>query len=73
MSADRTYQSVTAQLLEALNMGRSFEDLLTSIYENLKNVVPFSRIGVAILDEGTQSLRARSCRSDDPTYVGVGY
>lgn len=73
MSADRTYQSVTAQLLEALNMGRSFEDLLTSIYENLKNVVPFNRIGVAILDEGNQSLRATSCRSDGPTYLGVGY
>lgn len=73
MSADRAYQFVVAQLLEALNMGRSFEDLLTSIYENLKHVVPFNRIGVAILDEVKGSLRAISCRSDGPTHLGRGY
>ena len=73
MQEPRRYQTVVEQLLEGLNMGRSFEDLLTAIYGNLAGIVPFNRIGVAILDEATGVLRAISCRSDGETRLNVGY
>jgi len=73
MSAYGTCETVVKQLLEALNMGQSLEDLLTSIYDSLAGVVPFNRIGVAVLDEAKETLRAISCRSDGPTSLGVDY
>lgn len=66
-------QTVVEQLLEGLNQGRSPEDLLTSIYDNLAGVIPFNRVGVAILDESKTILRAISCRSDGETKLNVGY
>ena len=73
MQEPRRYQTVVEQLLEGLNMGRSFEDLLTAIYDNLAGIVPFNRVGVAILDETKEVLRAISCRSDGETRLNVGY
>jgi len=73
MAEPRRYQTVVEQLLEGLNLGRSCEELLTSIYDNLAGVVPFHRIGVAILDEPAEVLRAVSCRSDGETKLNVGY
>ena len=57
MQEPRRYQTVVEQLLEGLNLGRSFEDLLTAIYDNLAGTVPFNRIGVAILVETKGVLR----------------
>ena len=67
------YLTVVEQLLEGLNLGRSFEELLTSVYENLKDLVPYNRIGVAMLDEGRKVLRAVWARSDGETKLNVGY
>lgn len=67
------YQAVVEHLLEGLNLGRSLEDLLTSVYENLAGVVPYNRIGVALLDDARRVLRAVWARSDGETKLNVGY
>ncbi len=66
-------QSVIERVLEGLNLGRSPEDLLTSIYENLQGIVPYNRIGVAMLDDVQGVLRAIWCRSDGATRLSAGY
>lgn len=73
MLATLNYRQVVGQLLEALNMGRSVDDLLAAMYENLTGVVPFNRIGVAVLDDAGETLRLISCRSDGPTRLQIGY
>jgi formate hydrogenlyase transcriptional activator len=67
------YSRVVEQLLEQLNQGRDFEQLLTSIYEQLRGVVPCDRIAVAVLTEDQRSLVLISCRSDHPTVLPTGY
>jgi formate hydrogenlyase transcriptional activator len=73
MSEYGTCETLVEPLLEALNMGRCVEDLLASMHEKLVGVVPFNRIGVAVLDEAKETLRAISCRSDGPTALDVSY
>lgn len=68
-----SYQAVVEHVLEGLNQGRSLEDLLTSIYESLADIVPYNRIGVAMLDDGRQLLRAVWARSDGEAQLTVGY
>ena len=44
-----TYEEVVAELLEQINLGRTYEDLLNSIYYRLQGIVPYDRIAVALL------------------------
>ena len=67
------YDQVVEGLLEQLNMGRSFEELFSSVYDGLRGVVPYHRIGVALLEESGQVLRLLSCRSDGELVMKVGY
>ncbi len=69
----QSYERVVEQLLEQLNMGRSFEELFNSIYHQLRGIVPFNRIGVALLDDDDGVLRVLSCRSDGELELKVGY
>ena len=68
-----SYQAVVEQLLEALNLGRNLDDLLTSVYENLAGIVPYNRIGVAMLDDTQRVLRAVWSRSDGEMRLTAGY
>ena len=57
------YEEVVAELLEQINLGRSYEDLFNSIYERLRGIVPYDRIAVALLeDAGTGSTWSRAAR-----------
>jgi len=67
------YQAVIERLLEGLNLGRSLDDLLASIYDSLAGVVPYNRIGVAMLDETRYVLRAVWSRSDGEMRLKEGY
>jgi formate hydrogenlyase transcriptional activator len=72
--ADRSsYERVLEGLLKELNMGRSFEELFESLYDQLRGVVPYHRIAVALLEGPRRLLRLISCRSDGPLALKVGY
>ena len=74
MPIDRAgYEHVVESLLEQLNMGRSFSELFDSIYDQLVGIVPYNRIGVALLEEPERVLRLTSCRSDGELMMKVGY
>jgi formate hydrogenlyase transcriptional activator len=67
------YNRLTEQLLEQLNMGRGFEELFNSVYDQLHGIVPYNRIAVALLEEPTNLLRLTSCRSDGDISLKIGY
>lgn len=67
------YTRVVEGLLEQLNMGQSFEELFQSVYDRFRGVVPYDRIGVALLEEPERILRLTSFRSDGEAVMKVGY
>ena len=69
----QAYDYVVEQLLEQLNLGRSFEELLQAVYDQLDGIVPYNRIAVALLAEEGSVLRVLSCRSDGEKQLDVGY
>lgn len=68
-----TYADLVAELLEQINLGRTYEDIFRLIYDGLHGVVPYNRIAVALLDETGTRLSLVSCRSDGPTALKLGY
>jgi len=73
LTENTSYEDVMAELLEQINLGRTFEALFNSIYDRLQGIVPFNRIAVALLDETGDRLSLVSCRSDGPVALKVGY
>ena len=67
------YEEVIAELLEQINLGRSYDDLLNSIYERLRGIVPYDRIAVALLEDAGTRLHLVSCRSDGAVCLKTGY
>jgi len=68
-----TYEEVVAELVEQINLGRTYEDLLNSIFDRLQGIVPYDRIAVALLEDAGTRLQLVSCRSDGPVWLKVGY
>jgi len=50
---------VTERLRESSGSTRSLDDLLTNLWHELRDAVPYDRIGVALLEEDGRILRAR--------------
>ncbi len=71
--AKTAYDEIVEELIEQINMGRSYEELLDSIYDRLRGVVPYNRIAVALLDSSGDGLMLISCHSDGPESLKVGY
>ena len=68
-----SYDKLIERMLEQLNMGYCFEELIDSVYDQLHGIVPYNRIAVALLEEETNLLRLTSCRSDGKIALKVGY
>src|SRR3972149_5431265 len=51
------------KITEEINSGKSFDEIFDLVYENLKKVIPYNRIGIATLKDST-ILVARKARSD---------
>ena len=66
------YEHVVEEILEQINMGRSYEDLFNSIYDRLHEIIPYNRIAVALLEE-EGILNLISCRSDGLPTLKVGF
>jgi formate hydrogenlyase transcriptional activator len=68
-----SFDQLVEQMLEQLNMGHGFDQLFNSVYDQLHGIVPYNRIAVALLEEETDLLRLKSCRSDGEIALMVGY
>jgi len=58
---------------ERINGGVKLEEILDSLYEEMQEVIPFNRIGFALIDRERSAAVARWCRSDRPTLLHLGY
>ena len=72
-NAPKKYEQLVERMLEQINMGQGLDDLLSSVYEQLRGVVPYNRIAVALLEQSGNLLRLISCRSDGDVMLKVGY
>ncbi|MDZ4847928.1 MAG: sigma 54-interacting transcriptional regulator [Pirellulaceae bacterium] len=69
----KKYERLVERMLEQINMGQGLDELLSSVYEQLRGVVPYNRIAVALLEQSGKLLRLISCRSDGDVMLKVGY
>ena len=53
-----------SQITEQINAGITLDDVLENVYESMRNVVPYDRIGFSLLDHESQMVRARWARSE---------
>lgn len=60
------------RMTEDINYGKSFEEVFDLVYENLKKVIQYNRIGIAILKNGDR-LISRKARSDGPIMLENDY
>jgi formate hydrogenlyase transcriptional activator len=67
------YVRLVERMLEQINMGQGLEELLDSVYDQLRGIVPYNRIAVALLEQPLNLLRLISCRSDGDVVLKVGY
>src|SRR5262249_50382558 len=67
------YERLVEQLLEEINLGRSLDELLGTVYDRLQGIVPYNRIAVALVQPGGDKLRLVCCRSDGPEALRIGY
>ena len=51
---------------EKLNAGESSQEILDSIFHLLKDIIPFDRIGIALLENGGQDIRLKWVKSNLP-------
>jgi len=62
------------ELTHEINKGLLVDDVLTRIYETFRSVIPYNRIGVALLEKHGQVLTACWARSEDgESQLPVGY
>lgn len=62
------------QLLEQINLGVRPEETLGRLYEAMRGMIPFDRIGFATIEDAGATVRARWARSDtDHIYLPIGY
>lgn len=57
-----------------VNSGLLLEEILDRVYESFRGVIPYDRIGCALLDHASWSLRARWARTEaNESCIGQGY
>ncbi|MBI3244537.1 MAG: GAF domain-containing protein [Chloroflexi bacterium] len=54
------------QLTSQVNAGLLLDEVLDNVYRNFRSVIPYNRIGVSLLTDDGQTVRARWARTDQP-------
>ena len=59
---------------ERINAGFVLDEVVSQIYDSFRSLIPFDRIGLALIEEGGQSVVTRWARSDGTDLkLGKGY
>lgn len=61
------------RVTENINRGLGLEEVLEFLYEELRPIIPFNRIGCALLDEPRRHVVAHWAHSDRAICLGKGY
>ena len=63
-----------AKIAEQVNVGLALDDVLEQIYDSFRSVIPYDRIGLALLEDSGRTVRSRWARSESDTIkLGGGY
>jgi len=60
-------------LNEKIYAQRSFDEVFTFIYDNLKAFIPYNRIGIAVITDDGDSIEALIAKSDNDVNLDRGY
>lgn len=65
------------EITEKVNSGMFFDEVLDHVYENFQSLIPYDRIGIALIEEsksGRELVRAQWARAEySPLAIGKGY
>lgn len=61
------------RVTENINRGLSLEEVLEFLYQEFHPIIPFNRIGCALIDEPHDWVVAHWARSDRPIHLGKGF
>ena len=72
---ERTERAATlAKLTQRINEGLVLEDVLDQVYDSFFSLIPYDRIGLALLEDDRKIVRARWARSEaSRVKLGPGY
>lgn len=62
-----------SKISEQINLGLTLDEVLTFLYEELREAIPYNRIGVAFIEEGTGLVVADWVKSDRGATLKRGY
>jgi diguanylate cyclase (GGDEF)-like protein len=66
--------AVLADITQKINQGLMIDDVLDQVYENFFELIPYDRIGFALLDESKQVVRAHWARTEaEEVRLQLGY
>jgi signal transduction histidine kinase len=73
---DRRHQEMQRidQITAHINAGLLLDEILETIYNDFRELMPYNRIGLSLIEEDGETVRARWSRSDRPhVYLKLGY
>jgi formate hydrogenlyase transcriptional activator len=74
-SAGRDYQRlrITTTILYEMSKGSRIDDILDVIYRELKEIIPFDRIAIAMVDRQKQELTVTALKTEGEVHLPVGH
>ena len=73
---ERQYRRIQKldEIAALVNAGLLLDDILENIYNNFRDILPYNRIGLSLLENDGQTVRARWAKTDQPPLrLAVGY
>ncbi len=62
-----------ARITERINYGVELEEVLDALYQEMRELIPYNRIGFSLIDQPSGEVVARWSRSDRPMLLKRGY
>jgi signal transduction histidine kinase len=62
------------QITARINAGLLLDEILDNVYDDFRELIPYNRIGLSLIEDDGKTVRARWSRSDQPClYLKPGY
>jgi len=73
MTVEQKEIKFISDIFEKINEDFGFDSIFQLIYDNLKNFIPYNRIGIGIVNEKTNEVYSIANRSDTQVFLDIGY
>ena len=54
------------QITARINAGLLLDDILENVYHDFRGIIPYNRIGLSLIEDDGETVRARWAKSDQP-------